>query len=368
LNKQVDAHEASGRNTTCSHQMLAEISWLSSSVMDFSRIEKRLDELEALQAHPEDESRAEQQDPIDGSWGKCHEEWFFKVNATYDHLTQPSRKGETPKYPLRLFDRVNSPGKLEEYFAAIATSDVQRTGLDHRKELNESLSNLTRLILRDQPATYHWDPKLKSTITALILGSLRNPQTGWWGERYVRNGGTEFVDDLSVTFHVVSYLGGKVPDLSRAMEHLLAVKGLDYPFGWLDEGRAANHHNMDVVTLFRYGWPEMSGPQRTAAAAEIAKMLDWCLRRSLQADGSFKPDVNSTDSSEESTAWGVAFLSRIGYFDPSLRFWTSASYPEAEQVRLRLLDYIQKHKDSGGAGGGYYESALQELRKAAPGK
>jgi hypothetical protein len=269
---------------------------------------------------------------------------------------------------LHLFDRVNSPQKLEEYFTTLATSDVARTGLDHRKELNESLSNLTRLILRDQPASYHWDPKLKSTITTLILGPLRNPQTGWWGERYVRNGGTEFVDDLSVTFHVVSYLGGKVPDLSRAMEHLLAVKDLDYPFGWLDEGRSANHHNMDVVTLLRYGWPEMSEPQKTAAAAEIAKMLDWCLSRSLQADGSFKPDVNSTDSTEESTAWGVAFLSRIGYFDASLRFWTSASYPEAEQVRLRLLDYVQKHKDSGGAGGGYYETALQELRKAAPRK
>src|SRR5208283_1347022 len=127
----------------------------------------------------------------------------------------------------RLFDRVNSPEKLREYLTSLAVSDPARTGVDHRRELNESLSNLMRLILRGQPAYYAWDPKLKDTLMDLVLHRLRNPQTGWWGESYVRTGNVEFVDDLSVTFHVISYLHGDVPNLAAVMDHLLAVKDLD---------------------------------------------------------------------------------------------------------------------------------------------
>src|ERR1035437_10291611 len=141
----------------------------------------------------------------------CHDEWFFKVNATFDHLTKPSNAAETPRYRLQLFDRVNSPDKLQEYFANLAVSDLTRTGIDHRRELNESLSNLTRLIVRGIPAYYAWHPRLKETLMELILTRLRNLRTGWWGETYVRNGHVEFVDDLSVTFHVVAYLLGLWP-------------------------------------------------------------------------------------------------------------------------------------------------------------
>src|ERR1017187_9083021 len=150
------AREATGQNTLCSHQILSEVSWLAGSVMDAARIEKRLDDLERVLAHPEEEANAAQQDPSDGSWGSCHDEWFFKVNATFDHLTKPSNAAETPRYRLQLFDRVNSPDKLQEYFANLVVSDLPRTGIDHRRELNESLSNLARLIVRGIPAYYAW--------------------------------------------------------------------------------------------------------------------------------------------------------------------------------------------------------------------
>jgi len=366
LGARVNARETAGQGTLCAHQILSEVSWLAGSVMDAARLGKRLDDLENVLAHPEEEGKAAQQDASDGGWGSCHDEWFFKVNATFDHLTNPSNAAETPRYPLRLFDRVNSPDKLQQYFANVAVSDLALTGVDHRRELNESLSNLTRLIVRGIPAYYAWHPKLKEALVERIIPSLRNAPTGWWGESYVRNGQAEFVDDLSVTFHVISYLRGDVPNLPAVMDHLLAVKDLDYPIGWLEEGRRSNHNQMDVVTLFRFVWPSANDAQKKAAAAEIRRMLDWCLRESLQPDGSFQPDAGSHESMEESTSWGVSFLARIGFFDPAKRFWTDAGFPDAEPIRQKLIGYIEKHKAAGGAGGVYYQHDLEELGEPRP--
>lgn len=365
LRARVDAREAAGQNTACSHQILVEASWLEGYVMEPARLEKRLDDLEQVLAHPEEEARAEQQDPADGSWGACYTEWFFRVDATMDHLSAPSHAGERPRYRPSLLDRVNSPGKLRAYFESIAVSDLPQTGVDQRRELNESLADLMRMILRGQPSYYAWQPGLKATMMDLILHRLRNPSTGWWGEKYVRNGRTEFVDDLSVTFHVISYLHGEVPGLALVMDHLLAVKNLNYSIGWLEDGVDSDHNNMDVVTLFGFGWPAMSDAQRREAGGEIQRMLDWCLGESLQPDGSFRPDAGTSDSIEESDNWGVAFLDRIGFFDPAKRFWTGESFPEAEQVRRKLISYIEKHATSGGAGGSYYERDLAILRGAA---
>jgi hypothetical protein len=364
----VAAREAAGQSTSCSHQILTEASDISGSNMDIAWIERRLDDLDHVLAHPAEEAKGDHQDPADGSWGACHDQWFFKVNATFDHLAKKSSADEKPRFALGLFDRVNSPEKLQDYFTNLAVSDLPRTGIDHRKELNESLANLTRLILHDRPAYYAWHPRLKETLMDLILQRLRNPRTGWWGESYIRNGRQEFVDDLSITFHVISYLHGEVPDLGRAMEHLLAVKNLDYPIGWLENGKLSNHNNMDVAVLFRYGWRYMNDAQKRAAAAEIRRMATWCLHDTLQPDGSFKADEGSTDAIEEANSWGVSLLSRIGFFDAKDRFWTDEKFPEAEPIREKLIAFIEKHQASGGAGGAYYEDDLATLKAAKPDK
>lgn len=94
---------------------------------------------------------------------------------------------------------------------------------------------------------------------------------------------------------------------------------------------------------------------------ELDKMLRWCLTESLRPDGScltILPDA----SLEEAEYFGVAFLARIGYFDRQRRFWTGEEFPEAESVRKKLLAYIGQHRKSGGAGGYYYDSVLDELR------
>jgi hypothetical protein len=359
LERQVLAREVAGKSTACSHQILEEIEWLDDSTADFQRLDRRMADLKASLADPGGEAVGGKQDPQDGSWGSCCTEWFFKLDSSFDHLHEDSATNGVA-YPPRFLDRVNSPEKLSNYLSSVWLSDVPKTGVDRRREFNESLSNLMRLILKDRPVGYAWNPNLKAALQDLVLNRFRNPKTGWWGGAFVRNGHVEFVDSLSETYHVIMYLKGNVPDLPKMVNTLLAVKDLNYPVGWLKRGGYSNHHNMDVVTLLRFGWPYLDDAQKKAVSVEIGKMVKWCATESLQPDGSFG---QQQDSIEENTYFGVEFLDRIGYFDKSRRFWTSEEFPEAAAARLKIIAYIQKHESTGGTGGGYYRDALDALKQ-----
>jgi hypothetical protein len=217
-----------------------------------------------------------------------------------------------------------------------------------------------RMILRHRPKQYAYNPKLNATLMDLILHRFRNPATGYWGESYVRDGHVQFADDLSMTFHVVSYLDGHVPDMDKVVATTLAAQDLEFPVGCLYKGEHYDHLNMDVAELFRLGWPHASDAQKKAIAIELHKLLQWCLTESLQPDGSFKMWVGD-NSKEESTYYGASFLARLGYFDKSKCFWTNEVFPEAESVRQRIISYIEKHLKSGATGGEYYNSALEQL-------
>jgi hypothetical protein len=353
LGKQVISREVAGQNTELSHQIISEIIWLISSTADFKRMDQRLDDLQASLDHPDREAEAEEQNPADGSWGSGYTEWFFKVIASYPHL-------DDANVGFNFIDRINSPKELTDYLVSVSVSDISRTGVDHEREFNESLSNLMRMILRHKPKQYAYDPGLKATLMDLILHRFRSSTTGYWGESYVRNGRVYFVDDLSMTFHVVSYLKGDVPDMDKVVATTLAAQDAEFPVGCLYEGQHYDHLNMDVAELFRLGWSHASDAQKKAITIELHELLRWCLTESLQPDGSFKMWVGD-NSKEESTYYGASFLARIGYFDKSKRFWTDEDFPEAESVRQKIIAYIEKHSKSGAAGGDYYESALTQL-------
>jgi hypothetical protein len=360
VGKSVDEMESKGQNVACAHQILTETKWLFSSTADFEQIDKNLRSLEQLLKHPERNGSTTKQDPSDGSWGGCYTRWFFRLDATYDQLSRDEMRDRKPELQIRLLDRVNSPGKLRQYFDSVSFSDIAKNGVDNRRELNESVADLVRLILQNRPVGYPWDPQVKDALMEIILNRLRNPETAWWGERYIFGGRNEYVDSLSLTFHIVRYLDGKVPDMGKVVATTLAVKDMDEPAGWLSDGHFTDHNNMDVVVLFGFGWSAANDEQREAMSEQIQRMLDWCLKESLQPDGSFA--FGGDDSIEQNTYFGVAFLSRLGYFDRSKRFWTTKDFPEAPDVRERIIRFIQKHKENGAAGGTYYENALRELR------
>jgi hypothetical protein len=341
LKAKVVAQEAAGVRNDCAHQILFEAGTLLITTADFKRIDRRADELAVAIAHPSQDKQ-----DADGMWGSCSEQWFLKLENTYDHLRSEEHSlPDGPARPLPAFlARVATPDKLTAWLNAIAVSDVQHTGIDHGLEFNLTNSDLVRMLILGEP-NYKIDPALRDAYLKYLLGPARNHQTGMWGERYRRDGHVDYVDDISTSFHIISYLEGKVPEMDRVVDTLLAVKDRDSPAGWLQFGQYWNHNNVDVVTVFQYGWLTASPEQRKAMAAEIDRMLTWCLHDSLQPDGSFK--VTAGDPSlEYAEQFGVEFLGNIGFFTPKHRFWTDRTFPESADVRKRIEGFIAQHKDS----------------------
>ena len=216
------------------------------------------------------------------------------------------------------------------------------------------------MIMLGQPANYAFHPRLKTTLTDIILNQINDPETGYLAYRYQSGDKIEKRLSMSMTFHVVGYLDAETIDWTKLIATMLALKDEEFNVGgWLDNGGYINHHNMDVVLLFSQGWSHVAPDLQEAMRIEIRKMLDWCLKESLQADGSFRRNKFENDSLEEYTYFGASFLARAGYFDRKKRFWTSEEFPEAAEVKRRIVNYIREHYDSGGVGGTYYRHALE---------
>jgi len=354
--------EQTGHPMVCAHQLLAEVSWRLSSTADWLKIEEQLDQLAELVANPDTDRTPDPQSPTDGSWGHCLSAWFFRLDTSYNHIADLAAAGEGPPYSPHFLDRINDPTRLQEYLSGIALSDIAHEGIDHRRELNNALADLMRLILKDEPSNYHWDGGLKAELMALILGSLRDPATGFWGETYRRGNTKVRVQDLGMTFHVVRYLNGGVPDWPKIIDTLLAIKDLPYPQGWMRGNSYLTHDLYDVVALMHMGWAHASGVQQATMREEIGAMLNWCLANAVRPDGSVVVMADD-DSVEAATYNAVSFLREVGYFSHAERFWTTQSFPGASNLALKLRASIKAALASGagGEGGGYYRSALQKL-------
>ncbi len=360
LSAKVLAMELRGEPATCSSQILLEANWLLNSSAHWNEIDERLDTLEKSLNDPVEQAIAETADPKTGLWGACYKAFYLKLNDTYDRLERTSA-GNEPPHPLPPF--LSGPGAVDGLpvqLGMLAISDVAGTGVDHEREYNDMLATLLQMIVLGKPQNYQVDPRLKASFTDFVVHKLRDPATGWWGEGYQRDGQDVIVDDLNITFRVVSYLKGQVPELSRVIDTALKVKDLDYPVGWKWKGSYWNHSDMEAVTLFAYAWPLANFLERDQMATETDKMLTWCLQSSLQSDGSFKP-IEPDASIEEAETYGVQFLVRVGYFDPSRRFWTNRDFPEAEGVRRRIVSFAKSHMAAGGSGGNSYKSILDAL-------
>jgi hypothetical protein len=143
------------------------------------------------------------------------------------------------------------------------------------------------------------------------------------------------MDDMAMTFHVVSDLHGQVPRLDLIAKRVLELDGVNFPAGIRFNGHYENHLNWDVVRIFRYAWPALDAATRERARAEISRMLNWCLNKSYQPDGSFKVS-DLDDTLGDAYSYGVSFLHETGYFRRKDRFWTDQDFPEAKAVHDRI--------------------------------
>jgi hypothetical protein len=339
IERQLTEAEAAGGDMSCLRQMLTEVRWRVSSTGDVDAARAVFTRLVTVAAQPNPPSARLQAE--DGSYGACVGPWFLRLDYSSDVLLDPS--GWRGRQPPRFLDQINNPAALSLYLERHLISNIAVEGVDHRKELNEATSTLVRVILRERPATYRFHPALRSVVWA-FLKRWQDPETGFFGAWYRDGDRLIKTVDLSMTFHMASYATAAIGYWPALLDTLLRVKDQRYPNGWLEDHGMSNHHNYDVVRLFRLGWPQTSEEQRRQAGAEIQRMLDWFLAKSLAPDGQIVQGGSDGDSRAATYYFAVSFLDEIGYFNRAKRFWTDRELGGAEEVRQRLLRVI-RHLD-----------------------
>jgi hypothetical protein len=324
LTDQLSRLQESGHPMRCAEQIMLEVQWLLNYRDDWDRAERRLGELAVSLA---DISQGEASQDEDGSWGSCCEEWYRTLEPTVDALQIAGLEASRLR-PLLFMERFKDARAVLDYLYRLQITDIRANGRNERDELGAVQSALSQLIFKDElRETLKENPALGFTISDELeaiygdyLQLTQHPRTGYWGPWYRFSDRLVMVQDLSFTFHVVSYQSGNIANWPLVIDTTLAIKPLRYPMGWKPDVNTqySNHNNYDILTILSLGWPHMPSARKDEARVEIAAMLDWCLTESVDGDG-FK---NSGDSDLDAYYFGVRFLDRVGFWDQSKRFWS----------------------------------------------
>lgn len=326
-------HQAVGEGMQYSMHIYREIRWRLNFTPDVELTRARIDDLRHSLSQPAEQKLATEQQASDGSWGRGINVWYLRLYySVEDGLKDDSRDLQ---YPLSFLDRVNSPEKLTAQLDCVLHNDFTKTGVFNREELDETFSALARLLFGTKRTSYPFPPRLKDALREFV-DRWQNPATGCWGQWMVdRQGRIWKMDDVAMTFHVVSDFHGQVGHLDLIAKRVLQLEGVDFPAGIRVNGHYENHLNWDAAKIFRYAWPALEEATREAVRAEISRMLDWCLANSCQPDGSFQVS-DLDDTLGDAYCYGVWFLRDTGYFRREDRFWTEHDFPEAKAVRERI--------------------------------
>jgi hypothetical protein len=339
---EIDRRQSAGEGMQYSMHIYREIRWRLNFTPDEAATRARIDDLRQSLNQPELQSLTKEQQP-DGSWALGINVWFLKLYYSVDETlladTDQPNAGKAaramPKYRLAFLDRVSAPEGLTGQLNSALYDDFTRTGTFNREELDETFSALARLMFHEDKLGAALPPLPRDALLQFVM-NWQNPATGCWGQWLIdRNGRTWKMDDVGMTFHVVADLHGQVPHLDRIAKRVLALDAVDFPNGVRFNGHYENHLDWDVVRIFRYAWPYLDEPTRAQIRAEISRMLDWCLRQSLQPDGSFKLS-ELDDTVGDAYSYGVWFLQDAGYFRREDRFWTDQDFPDAKSVHDRI--------------------------------
>lgn len=330
------------RTMLASQQLYIYAKWLARYTAYWPELDRMVDRLENS-FDDADQCYVARQSSIDGSWGWQYNEFHHKFDATIVRLHELVREGRAPRYPLSFLEPIATAPAMRDYLEKLLVSDIATTGRNQRDEFGSVICCLAQLCFKPSLRRYAQENVLgieldQSYVDAFrdFLDEIQNPETGYWGPWYVSDGKTYRYDDLSYTFHIVSYRKGRVGYWPNIIRTTLESSTLEYPQGWLSRGAFNNHNNYDVAKIFRYGWPHMRSSERELARDQIAGMLDWCLAQSLKRDGSFVPDSKFYNSLESCYYFGVSFLDEVGYFQSSKRFWTSQKFPYAPVIQSRI--------------------------------
>jgi hypothetical protein len=333
LVKEINRRQAAGEDMKYSMHIYREIRWRLNFTPDIAATRARIADLGQSLAQPEARKLAAGQQASDGSWAQGINVWYLKLYYSVDHVLDCRA---TPQYPLSFLDRVNSPEKLDSQLDSDLYDDFTKTGIFNREELDETFSATARLLFgNEQTGCYTFDPNLRDALKEFVA-HWQNPATGCWGQWMVdRQGRVWKMDDMGMTFHVLSDLNGEVQHKDMIARRLLQLDHINFPAGIQFNGHYENHLDWDAVKIFRSAWPTLDSATRQQVRTEIFRMLDWCLKNSYQPDGSFKTsDLDDTEG--DAYRYGVNFLTEAGYFRRDDRFWTDEQFPESKAVHDRI--------------------------------
>jgi hypothetical protein len=331
LVKEIERHQAAGEGMQYSMHIYREIRWRLNFTSDVQATRASIADLRQSLAQPAQQKLAAQQQASDGSWGLGLTVWYLKLY----YSVEDGLHGGNPQYPLSFLDRINSPEKLTAQLDSDLHDDFTKTGVFNREELDETFSALARLLFGTRRTGYSFHPQLQDALREFVE-RWQNPATGCWGQWMVdRLGRIWKMDDMAMTFHVVSDFHGQVKHLDLIAKRVLQLDSANFPAGIRFNGHYENHLNWDVVKIFRVAWPNLDAATRQEVRAEISRMLDWCLANSYQPDGSFKVS-DLDDTLGDAYSYGVSFLEETGYFRRQGRFWTDQDFPEAKAVHDRI--------------------------------
>jgi len=338
LVQEVRRRQTVGQGMQYSMHIYREIRWRLNFTPDIATTQSRISDLSQSLSEPEEQKLASEQQPSDGSWGRGISVWYLRLYySVEDGLDAPNVQ---IKYPLTFLDRINTAEALTAQLNSALYDRFTETGVFNREELDETFSAVARLLFKMKPVPYQFDPKLKDALRTFVE-QWQNPVSGCWGQWMVdREGRIWKMDDMAMTFHVVSDLKGQVDHLDLIAKRLLELDRADFPAGIRFNGHYENHLNWDAVKIFRLAWPHLDEPSRRQARAEISRMLNWCLSKSYQPDGSFKVS-ELDDTVGDAYSYGVYFLREAGYFRREDRFWTDQEFPDATAVRDRIEAKLQ---------------------------
>lgn len=333
LINEIDRRQAAGQDMHYSIHIYREIRWRENFTSDIKGARDEINLLRQSLTDADSQKLAQQQLASDGSWGMGINTWYLRLYYSVDDVTACHAP---PQYRLTFLDQINSPEKLNAQLDADLNDAFTRTGVFNREETDETFSAIARLLFALKPIDcYAFDPHLHDALVAFVQ-RWQNPETGCWGQWLVdRQGRVWMMDDMGMTFHVISDLNGAIQHKDKVARRLLELDRVDFPAGIRFDGHYENHLNWDAVKIFRLAWPDMDEPTRQRAREEIARMLDWCLSHSYEPDGSFKvSDLDDTPG--DAYRYGIWFLQEAGFFQRKNRFWTDKEFPQSAQIRKTI--------------------------------
>ena len=222
LVKEINRRQAAGHDMKYSMHIYREIRWRLNFTPDIAATRARIADLGQSLAQPETQKFAAEQQASDGSWAPGIHVWYLKLYYSVDHVLDCRA---TPQYPLSFLDRINSPEELDGQLDSDLHDDFTKTGVFNREELDETFSATARLLFgKEQTSCYTFDPRLRDALKAFVA-HWQNPATGCWGQWMVdRQGQVWKMDDMGMTFHVISDLNGEVQHKDMIARRLFATR------------------------------------------------------------------------------------------------------------------------------------------------